>query len=400
MISFCQQVQIGINQDNHENQRSFYLCQYSVQKYIPMTQIKEVIKCIETLAPPALQESYDNAGLIVGKDSTEVKGVLVCLDSTEAVIEEAIRLGCNLVIAHHPIVFSGLKKLNGKNYVERTIILAIQNNVAIYAAHTNLDNVQHGVNERICQKLGLKNTRILSPKKNLLKKLVTFSPAGHADKVRQALFEAGGGHIGKYDECSFNAEGTGTFRASEGANPHVGQVGKQHREPEIRMELIFEDYAEKQLLAALKNSHPYEEVAYDIYPLENIHPNTGSGMIGELETGMEEMAFLQHLKKAMATACVRYTPLTGQTVTRVAVCGGSGSFLLGDAIRQGAQVFVSADFKYHQFFDADGRLVIADIGHYESEQFTRDLFIDLVTKNFVTFAVRLSEVKTNPVHYL
>jgi dinuclear metal center YbgI/SA1388 family protein len=272
-----------------------------------MTLIRDVLKCIETLAPPSLQESYDNAGLIVGNSSTEVKGVLVCLDSTEAVIEEAIRLGCNLVVAHHPIIFSGLKKLNGKNYVERTVIKAIQNNVAIYAAHTNLDNVQAGVNQRICQKLGLKNSRILAPKKNLLKKLVTFCPADHADKVRQALFDAGGGHIGKYDECSFNAEGTGTFRGQEGADPYVGQVGKPHRQPEIRMELIFEGHLESMLLAALRTSHPYEEVAYDVYPLDNIHQNTGSGMIGELEKGMEEKAFLVFLKNTMGAGCVRYS---------------------------------------------------------------------------------------------
>ena len=365
-----------------------------------MTLIKEVIQCIETLAPLSLQESYDNAGLILGNEATEVTGVLVCLDSTEAVVEEAIRNGCNLVVAHHPIVFSGLKKLNGKNYVERTVIKAIQNNVAIYAAHTNLDNVMAGVNERICRKLGLKNIRILSPKKNQLRKLVTFCPADKADPVRQAIFDAGGGRIGKYDECSFNTEGTGTFRALDGANPHVGKVGILHREKEIRIETIFEANRENQLIAALKAAHPYEEVAYDIYPLENSFQETGSGMIGELETAMDERPFLDGLKNALQTGCIRHTPFTGKPVRTVAVCGGSGSFLLGDAIRQGAQVFVSADFKYHQFFDADGHIVIADVGHYESEQFTRDLFVDLLKENFSTFALRLSEVKTNPVHYL
>jgi len=365
-----------------------------------MTLIKEVIKCIENLAPLPLQESYDNSGLIVGNEAMEVTGVMVCLDSTEAVVEEAIRHGCNLVIAHHPIVFSGIKKLNGKNYVERTVIKAIQSNVAIYAAHTNLDNVMAGVNERICRKLGLKNIRILAPKKNLLRKLVTFCPTDQAEPVRQALFDAGGGRIGKYDECSFNTEGTGTFRALKGANPHVGEIGVMHKENEIRIEIIYEATRENQLLSALKASHPYEEVAYDIYALENTYQETGSGMIGELETAMDEKPFLETLKTTMQSGCIRYTPFTGRPVKTVAVCGGSGSFLLGDAIRQGAQVFVSADFKYHQFFDADGRIVIADIGHYESEQFTRDLFVDLLKENFSTFALRLSEVKTNPVHYL
>ena len=365
-----------------------------------MSTIKEVIQCIENVAPLPLQESYDNSGLIVGNDATEVTGVLVCLDSTEAVVEEAIRHQCNLVVAHHPIVFSGLKKINGKNYVERTIIKAIQHNIAIYAAHTNLDNVQNGVNKRICQKLGLTNTRILSPKKSQLKKLVTFCPVEQADTVRQALFAAGGGQIGNYDECSFNTEGFGTFRASGDANPFVGEKGVQHREKEIRIETLFESYREKPVLSALKASHPYEEVAYDIYPLDNVYQDVGSGMIGELESPMDEKAFLEHLKVSMMAGGIRYTPLTGLPVKKVAVCGGSGSFLLADAIRQGAQVFVSADFKYHQFFDADGRIVIADIGHYESEQFTRELFVDLLKENFSTFALRLSEVKTNPVHYL
>ena len=365
-----------------------------------MTTIREVIKCIENIAPLSLQESYDNAGLIVGNDSVEVTGVLICLDSTEAVVEEAIKTKCNLIVAHHPIVFSGLKKINGKNYVERTIIKAIKNDIAIYAAHTNLDNVQSGVNAIICQKLGLKNTRILSPKKSLLKKLVTFCPTLHADKVRQALFAAGSGQIGNYDECSFNAEGFGTFRASADSTPFVGEKGVQHREKEIRIETIFESYRESQVLAALKESHPYEEVAYDIYLLDNFYQAVGSGMIGELETPLSEMKFIDQVKKSMNAGSIRYTPLLGGDVSTVAVCGGSGSFLLNDAIRQGAQVFISADFKYHQFFDADGRIVIADIGHYESEQFTKELFYDLLKKNFSTFALRLSEVKTNPVHYL
>ncbi len=364
-----------------------------------MTTVKQITTFLETIAPLALQESYDNAGLIIGDENIEVKGVLICLDSTEDVIEEALKHGCNLIIAHHPIVFSGLKKLNGKNYVERTVIKAIKNNVAIYAAHTNLDNVLEGVNAKICERLGLKNCTILSPMKNLLKKLVTFCPVDHAEKVRTALFDAGSGQIGNYDECSFNAEGTGTFRAGEGTSPFVGEKGKQHHEKEIRIETIFESYLETKIIRALLETHPYEEVAYDIYSLDNSYRETGSGMIGELEAPMEEIAFLALLKSTMKTGCVRYTKLTGKKITRVAVCGGSGSFLLNDAIRQGAQVFVTSDFKYHQFFDADGKIVIADIGHYESEQFTKDLFHDLLVKNFSTFAVRLSEVGTNPVNY-
>jgi dinuclear metal center YbgI/SA1388 family protein len=364
-----------------------------------MTTIKEVTSYLESLAPLGLQESYDNAGLIVGDEKAGVKGVLICLDSTEEVVDEAIRCNCNLIIAHHPIIFSGLKKLNGKNYVERTVMKAVKNDVAIYASHTNLDNIHHGVNAKICERLGLKNFSVLSPKKNLLKKLVTFCPVEHADKVRQALFAGGAGQIGNYDECSFNSEGTGTFRASENADPFVGEKGKTHRENEIRIETIFESYHESNVIRSLLEAHPYEEVAYDIYPLDNLYSKTGSGMIGDLESPLDETLFLKKLKSEMKTGSIRHTKLTGKKISRVAVCGGSGSFLLNDAIRAGAQVFVTADFKYHQFFDADDKILIADIGHYESEQFTKDLFHDLIVRKFSTFALRLSEVETNPVNY-
>jgi dinuclear metal center YbgI/SA1388 family protein len=362
-------------------------------------RIDEIIKVIEQFAPTAYQESYDNAGLITGDANTEVTGILICLDSTEEIIEEAIRKNCNLVLAHHPIIFSGLKKISSTNYVGRTIIKAIQNNIAIYAAHTNLDNVQHGVNKMICEKLGLKNCRILSPKKYLLKKLVTYCPEDHIEKVRAAIFSAGAGKIGNYDECSFNNDGTGTFRAGEGAEPFVGKVGERHSEKEIRIETIFEVVHQNQIIRALLDSHPYEEVAYDIYPLDNGYQNIGSGMIGDLEIEMDEKDFLSFVKSKMETDCIRHTKLTGKKVLKAAVCGGAGSFLLNDAIRQDAQFFISADFKYHQFFDADKKIVIADIGHYESEQFTKNIFYDLLNEKFPKFALHFAETVTNPVSY-
>jgi dinuclear metal center YbgI/SA1388 family protein len=364
-----------------------------------MTTLKDVIDYLEEIAPPSLQESYDNAGLIVGNDAAEIKGILICLDSTEAILDEAIKKNCNLIIAHHPIVFSGLKKLNGKNYVERVVIKAIQNNLAIYAAHTNLDNVQIGVNKKICDKLGLNNCRILSPKKNLLRKLVTFCPTDQADKIRTALFEAGSGHIGNYYECSYNIEGYGTFRGGKDTNPYVGEKGRQHRENETRVETIFPSYLQSKIVVGLLKVHPYEEVAYDIYPLENSHQQVGSGMVGELENEMDEKSFLKHVKESMKTDCIRHTALLNKKVKRVAVCGGAGSFLLNDAIREKADIFITADFKYHQFFDADNRIVIADIGHYESEQFTKELFAELLKQKFSTFAAHLSETVTNPVYY-
>ena len=362
--------------------------------------VRDVSAYLESVAPLPLQESYDNAGLIVGDETMPVTGVLVCLDSTEDVIEEAIQHGCNLVVAHHPIVFSGLKKFNGRNYVERTVMKALRNDVAIYAAHTNLDNVHNGVNARLCHRLGLEHPRILQPKKSLLKKLVTFCPVGHAAAVRQALFDAGAGRIGRYDECSFSSPGTGTFRAGEGASPFVGRQGEQHQEQEIRIEVIFEAYREADLLKALKASHPYEEVAFDLYALDNSWTDTGAGMIGVLAAPVPETDFLRFVKEKTGAGVVRHTALLGHEVRTVAVCGGSGSFLLKEAIRQGADVLVTADFKYHQFFDADRRIVIADIGHYESERFTMDLLHDLIRKKFPTFALRLTEVNTNPVHYL
>lgn len=363
-------------------------------------KIKKITRYLETIAPPSYQESYDNAGLIVGHPDMEVTGIILCLDSIEAVVDEAIEKNCNLIIAHHPIVFSGLKRFNGKNYIERVVMKAIKNDIAIYAAHTNLDNVQNGVNAKIAQKIGLENTRILAPKKGRLKKLYTFVPTAQSDKVRNALFKAGAGQIGKYDEASFNMVGAGTFKAGEDANPAIGDIGKRHYEAEIKIETIFEDYKERQIIAALKASHPYEEVAYDIVTLDNENQMIGSGMIGTLPSPMTEKAFLLHLKNEMNVSVVRHTALKDKKVKTVAVCGGSGSFLLGKAISQKADVFVTADYKYHQFFDADGKIIIADIGHFESEQFTIELFYELISKKFTNFAVHLTEVNTNPVFYI
>jgi len=363
-------------------------------------KIVEVTNYLESLAPLEYQESYDNSGLIVGDKNAEVTGILLCLDSIEAVVEEALAKECNLVVAHHPIVFSGLKKITGRNYIERTIIKAIKSDVAIYAIHTNLDNMKHGVNAEISKRLGLQNTQILVPKKMTLKKLHTFCPQGKADAVRQAMFAAGAGQIGDYENCSFNVEGTGTFKAVEGANPYVGEVGEEHREAETRIEVVFSNDKQRSVVGALLNAHPYEEVAFDIVALENEHPGIGSGMVGNLPVAMDEMEFLAQLKSTMKAGSVRYTNLRRKKVSRVAVCGGSGSFLLEPAVRSGADVFVTADYKYHQFFDAENRVVIADIGHFESEQFTMDLLGGFLNEKFPKFAVHLSETKTNPINYL
>lgn len=363
-------------------------------------QIKDLIAILETEAPPSYQESYDNSGLIVGDPTTEVQSVLLSLDCTEEVVAEAISKGCNVIVSHHPIVFKGLKRLNGKSYVERTVLDAIKNDIALYAIHTNLDHVFTGVNAKICEKLGVKNYRILAPKSEELLKLVTYAPIADADRVKSAMFEAGAGQIGNYSECSFSVEGKGSFKAGDLANPYVGVKDERHVEAEERIELILPTHKEFHVVNALKKVHLYEEVAYYITGLKNTNQYVGAGMVGELEHEMDEMDFLKFLKEKMKTSCVRYTALRGKKVKRVAVCGGAGSFLLGNAKAAKADVFITGDFKYHEFFDAEKQLIIADIGHYESEQFTNELLIELLKEKNVKFAVYLSQINTNPINYL
>lgn len=359
-------------------------------------QIADIIRFLETLAPPSLQEGYDNAGLLTGVGNWECTGILVSLDATEEVVLEAKTRGCNLIVAHHPIVFGGLKRITGRNYVERAVIASIKNDIAIYAIHTNLDNILTGVNGRMAEKLGLTNCRILQPKTGLLKKLFCFVPITHAEFVRGAIFEAGGGHIGKYSECSFNASGKGTFKASEGSNPFVGKVGHRHEEEEIKIEVIFPAWLEQGILTAMIKAHPYEEVAYDVVRLDNNYQSTGSGLIGDLPASMPPAEFLELLKNQFHLEVIRYTNRE-KPVHKVALCGGAGSFLTKTALAAGADAYVTGDVKYHEFFDAENRLLLADIGHWESEQFTIDLLAEHLSGKFPTFAVLKTGVKTNPV---
>jgi dinuclear metal center YbgI/SA1388 family protein len=362
-------------------------------------KISDIVSFLESLANPALQEHYDNAGLITGQTDWNCTGIICSLDATEDVVQEAIDRKCNMIVAHHPIIFSGLKKINGKNYVEKTIIAAIKNDIAIYAIHTNLDNVITGVSGKMATMLGLKNCSVLLPKENTLKKLYTFVPLDNADQVRNALFAAGAGHIGNYSETSFNTDGTGTFKAGEGANPFVGDIGKLHREKETKIEVLFLGYLEKQIIAALLAAHPYEEVAYDIVNLSNTNQKEGSGILGELPAAVDETAFLTQLKQFFKLKIIRHTLLLNRPIKKVALCGGAGSFLISKALAAGADIFITADMKYHEFFDANDRMVIADIGHYESEQFTIELLAEFLEKKFPTFAVLKTKVETNPVRY-
>lgn len=362
-------------------------------------KVVEVIQELEKLAPTAYAEGFDNVGLLVGDAQAEVSKILVTLDTLESVVDEAIEKGANLIVSFHPIIFSGLKKLTGKTYVERVAQKAIKNDIAIYATHTALDNSQFGVNYQICQQLKLINTEILIPQKSTLRQLITYAPIDQAENVRNALLEAGAGSVGKYDYCSFNIEGKGTFRATEGAKPFVGEIGEVHTEDEIRISTIYSKHLESSILKALRETHPYEEIAYEILSLENQNQTIGMGMVGELESEMEEEAFLDYLKSNMNAELVRHSKLQNKKVKRIAVLGGSGSFAIGNAKQKGADVFITADLKYHDFFQAENQILLADIGHYESEQFTKNLLTAYLSEKFPNFAVLNSEINTNPVHY-
>lgn len=363
-------------------------------------RIKEVLQTIEQLAPLPLQESYDNSGLQVGDVNREVTGILLCIDVTEDVIEEAISLGCNLVISHHPIAFRPFKSLTGKNYVERCMIQAIRNNIALYAAHTNLDNARGGVNYRLAQMLELQNVKILQPLENALLKFVTTVPLQYAESVRNALFNAGAGHIGNYDSCSYNLSGEGTFRAKEGANPHIGEIDRLHFEPEVRIETVIPVMKREEVLRALLAVHPYEEPVFDLYPIANNWLQHGSGVVGVLPEPMPEQEFLYLLKDIFNLPTIQHSKMQGREIRDVALCGGAGAFLIPQAITYGADAFITGEAKYNDFFDVEGRILLAVVGHYESEICTKEIFFEIISRKFPTFALHKSAFDSNPVKYL
>lgn len=362
--------------------------------------IKDIANHIEEIAPLSYAEDFDNVGLLIGKYSTEVTGVLVTLDTLESVVEEAIENKCNLIVSFHPIIFAGLKKINGTNYVERVVEKAIKNDIAIYAMHTALDNSFVGVNAKICEVLGLINKEILIPKQGTLRKLTTYVPTKNAEELRNKLFEAGVGRIGNYENCSFSIEGTGTYKGNEHSNPIIGEKGKMHTENEISISVTFEKHLEQNVINAMLKNHPYEEVAYEIVSLENTYQKLGLGMVGELENEMDEASFFKFLKKAMNVTIIRHSKLIGKPIKKVAVLGGSGSFAIKNAIQSNADIYITSDIKYHEFYKAEDKLIIADIGHYESEQFTKNLLVEFLTKKIPNFAVVLSKKNTNPIYYI
>jgi dinuclear metal center YbgI/SA1388 family protein len=363
-------------------------------------KIKEIVSALERFAPLPLQDGFDNAGLQIGLTDAEATGALLCLDVTEAIIDEAISLGCNLIISHHPLIFKGYKSFTGKDYVERCIMKAIKNDIVVYSAHTNLDNAQGGVNYKIAEKIGLKNLRFLSEKEDMLLKLVTFVPESYAGIVREALFNAGCGHIGNYDSCSYSTAGEGIFRAREDTHPYCGTIGELHREAELRIETALPNYRKSAAIKALVNAHPYEEPAFDIYRLKNNWAQSGSGIVGELDVTETELDFLKRIRKIFEVDCLKHNKLSGRLIRKVALCGGAGSFLLPCAIAADADVFITGEMKYHEYFGHESEILIAEIGHYESEQYTKEIFYSIIKEQFPDMDIYNSKMNTNPIKYL
>ncbi len=362
--------------------------------------IKEVTDLLEELAPLAYAEDFDNVGLLVGDELNKVQGILVTLDTLENVVDEAIANNCNLIVSFHPIIFKGLKKITGANYVERVVLKAIQHNIAIYCMHTALDNSKDGVNAKICEVLGIKNPKILIPQKGTIKKLTTYVPIEESDKLKAALFTAGAGNIGNYSDCSFTNEGIGSFQAGEKANPTKGEINEFRKEKEAQIHITYPKAKEGNIIKALFANHPYEEVAYEIQTLDNTNQNIGMGMIGSLPEAIDEITFIEHAKKTMNVSVARHSSFLDKKVQRIAVLGGSGAFAIATAKAANADVFITADLKYHDFFQAEDKILLVDIGHFETEQFTKNLLVDYLKKKIPNFAVRLSESKTNPIKYL
>lgn len=363
-------------------------------------KIREIITILVEMAPLAYAEDFDNVGLLVGNEDENATGILVCHDALESVVDEAIAKKCNLIVCFHPIIFSGMKKITGKNYVERSVLKAIKNDIAIYAVHTALDNHKNGVNKIFCDALGLVNTKILVPKSNFIQKLITYTIPENAEQVRNALFEAGAGKIGNYEDCSFNSQGIGTYMGNENSNPEIGERFEFVEAKEIKIEVTFEKHLQSKILKALFKNHVYEEVAYEIYDLQNQHQNIGLGMVGELEKPLSEIEFLSFVKSKMQCGGIRHSSLLGKSIKKVAVLGGSGSFAIKNAIQAGADVFLTADLKYHNFYEAENKILIADIGHYESERYTKNYIVDYLKEKITNFAIVLSEENTNPVKYI
>ena len=361
--------------------------------------VKDIIKLLDDKYPFCYAEDYDNVGLIIGDEQNKVKGIIVCLDAIESVIDEAIEKNCNVIVSFHPIIFEGLKKITNTNYVEKAVNKCIKDNISLISIHTAMDNSIVGVNKIICDKLKLNKTRILIPKKGTIKKLTTYVPEKNLEDLKNKLYTSGAGTIGNYDECSFSVKGIGTFKGNSKSNPIIGKKGSQTKIEEVKVTFTFPAHKEQQVLQTLKINHPYDEYAFEIISTENINKDIGLGMIGELDKGMSENEFINYIKIKMNTKIIRHSELTGRSIKTVAVLGGSGSFAINNAISENVDVYITSDLKYHDFFKADKKILLTDIGHYESEQYTKNAIHTYLTEKITNFAIVLAETNSNPVKY-
>lgn len=366
-----------------------------------MTKIKEVLQAMDAICSESIQESWDNSGLQWGDDSETVKGVIVSLDVTMDVINEAIDCGCNLIIAHHPLIFGPLKQVrkNGTE-VERLAYHCIQNSIAVYAAHTNWDKVAQGVSWVMAKRIGLLNEEILQPEKDGLCNLKVMGTPRDIAEIRKAWFNAGIGNVGEYSNCSFTTDGWGTFEPSESANPSVGEKNKTEFLRENAIEILCTKKDVSKALAIATETSSYETIAHSIIPLKNTNDTLGFGCIGELKEALSLSDFLALCKEKYACKVVRYNPSEKiKNIKTVAVCGGSAIDFLPTAIARKADAYITADVKYHQFMLADDALTLVDVGHYESEIWAMEYLTHLISEKFHNFAIRLTTINTNSVRY-
>ena len=362
-------------------------------------KVKEITNAIEAVAPLYLQESWDNSGMQVGNPDSEVTGVLLCTDVREEILDEAIKRGSNLIISHHPLLFRGLKKIVGRTYQERIVALAIKHDITIYCAHTNMDCAVGGVNFKMAEKLGMKNVCVLDPQQGTQRKIVVFVPTEAVAEVEKAMCDAGAGRLGNYDNCSYSMSGEGHYRALDGAEPWAGKVGERHSEPEVRLEMLVHNALCGRVVAAMIKAHPYEEPAFDIIAIENGDKYAGLGVIGDVEP-QDARAFLEKVKNAFEVETLRYSGILDRNVRRIAMCGGAGAEFAGLAMSKGADVYITGDMKYHEFQGNEERIILVDIGHYESEHFTKEIFYDIISKKNPNFAVDFADTEKNQVNYL
>ncbi|MBP5687674.1 MAG: Nif3-like dinuclear metal center hexameric protein [Muribaculaceae bacterium] len=362
-------------------------------------KVKEITDAIEAVAPLYLQESWDNSGMQVGDQDSEVTGVVLCTDVREEIVDEAIERGANMIISHHPLLFRGLKKIVGRSYQERIVAKAIKNDITIYCAHTNMDSAVGGVNFKMAEKLGMTGVRVLDPQQGTQRKIVVFVPTEAVAMVEKAMCDAGAGRLGNYDNCTYSMNGEGHYRALDGAEPWAGKVGEKHSEPEVRLEVLVHKALCGRVVAAMIKAHPYEEPAFDIIALENGDKYAGLGVIGDVEP-QDARGFLEKVKNAFEVEAVRYSGNLDRQVRRVAMCGGAGADFIGLAMSQGADVYITGDMKYHEFQGNEERIILADIGHYESEHYTKEIFYDIISKKNPNFAVDFAKSEKNQVKYL